>query len=471
MLPFLPSSQPQDPQGDAAMKIRDAIRETTLAVFLFASACAAVRGEGPTYHRDIEPLLQKRCQECHRPGQVGPFSLLTYEQAKKRGSDLAAVTAEHRMPPWPASTQVGGPFLDARVLSESEISLIDRWVEAGAPEGDAKDAPPRKDFPTGWPLGEPDLVLTSPEAFHLAADGPDEYMVFVLPSKLAQGRWVDTVDFRPGNAKVVHHILAAYDVAGKARKKDSEEPGPGYHSFGGFGVLPAGRLGGWAPGKLARHSRPNVGRFLPAGADVLLQVHYHKSGKPETDASAIGIYFAKQEPDQQLRPMVTPSVADIELKYRNVLKRPNLGFTIPAGQANVEFKASSTVRYDAHLISVVPHMHLLGKDFLMTATMPSGETRTLIKIDRWNFNWQSTYEFVDPPALPKGTRIDIIAHFDNSAANPSNPNSPPQDVHWGEQTTDEMCIGFMQLTADSEHLRAGSGRRTEASRRPGDEPR
>jgi hypothetical protein len=245
---------------------------------------------------------------------------------------------------------------------------------------------------------------------------------------------------------------SAYDVTGNAQKLDAADPAPGYAtSGGGYGrlpnglpFLPAGQLWGWAPGRMPRRSPEGTARALPAGSDVLLQIHYHKSGKPETDATMIGLYFAKGPVDKQIRSgVVLPARAGL-------LARPEL--RIPAGDPNHEVKGSLTIRQDSHLLAVFPHMHWLGKDFLLHAIRPDGSRQSLIRIDDWDFNWQSPYEFVTPVALPKGTKVELLAHFDNSAANPNNPSNPPIEVHWGEQTTDEMCIGFLQLTRDAEHL-------------------
>ncbi|MFO0953675.1 MAG: ascorbate-dependent monooxygenase [Isosphaeraceae bacterium] len=398
----------------------------------------------PTYTRDVAPILQKHCQDCHRPGQVAPFSLLTFEQARKRASDLAAVTGKKSMPPWPASTTEGGPFRDARVMSEAEVATIAAWYEAGCPQGDPKDAPPERSWNSEWPMGEPDLVLTMPEPYNLPADGKDEHRVFVVPTGLKEDRWVSAIDFKPGNPRVVHHILAAYDTLGRARKLDREDDKPGYGVFGGFGILPSGGIGGWAPGKRPQALPEGVGRYLPAGADVLLQVHYHKSGKPETDATRIALYFSKTPVDKQVRGQAV-------LPPRpGLLSRPTL--LIPAGEGDYEVKGTITLARDSHVTAVAPHMHWLGKDFLLRARKPDGSAVTLIRIDQWNFNWQGTYDFEKHVALPKGTKVEMLAHFDNSAANPSNPSKPPVAVRWGEETTDEMCIGFLQMTHDDEHL-------------------
>jgi hypothetical protein len=397
----------------------------------------------PTFHRDVERILQAQCQDCHRPGEVAPFPLLSYEQARKRAADIVSVTEDRTMPPWPASTAEGGPFRDARVLSKEELATLSAWVEAGCPKGDVKDAPPPRTWSSDWALGPPDLVVSMPEAYRLAADGRDELRVFVVPTGLTEGKWVTAIDFKPGNPRVVHHVLAAFDTAGRARSRDAADPGPGYAVFGGFGLLPSGGLGGWAPGKRPRPSPEGVGRYLPAGSDLLIQVHYHRSGKPETDASRVGLYFARGPVDKQL-------VGGAVMPPRpGIFARPKL--LIPAGEAGYEVKGSMTLSEDSHITAVVPHMHWIGKDFRMTLTRPDGSKSTLIRIDDWDFNWQGTYEFVTPVAAPKGTRLDLVAHFDNSAANLRNPNSPPKDVRWGEQTTDEMCVGFIQRTRDREH--------------------
>ncbi len=414
-----------------------------LALFLAPLGAGPARGEAPTFHRDVEPLLQKHCQECHRRGQVAPFSLLGYEQARKRAVDLEAVTSDGRMPPWPASTTEGGPFHDARVLSAGEKTTLADWVEAGCPEGDPRDAPTPRSWASSWPLGEPDLILQVAEPYELSAEGNDEHRVFVVPSGLTEGKWIAAVDCRPGNTRVVHHILAAFDVGRRARILDRADPKPGYKVFGGFGIRPDGSLGGWSPGKRPTFAPEGTGRYLPAGSDVLIQIHYHKSGKPETDATAIGLYFARGPVDKEIRGrMVLPPMAGL-------FERPRL--LIPAGAENYEVTGSTRIDADMHLFGVTPHMHWLGKDFVLRAVRPDEAPVTLIRIDRWNFNWQGIYDFVTPVALPKGTRIEMVAHFDNSDKNPANPTHPPVDVHWGEQTTDEMCIGFLHMTYDDEH--------------------
>ena len=416
----------------------------SLLALAWAAPTLAAEGQQVTYTKDVAPIVNRSCVNCHRPGQVAPFALQTFAQARKHAADIVRVTDDRQMPPWHASTTEGGPFKDARVLPAADIATLAAWAEAGCPEGNPADAPPAGAYPSDWPLGPPDLVLKPSAAYALDADGRDELRVFVIPSGLTEGRWISALDFKPGNPKVVHHILAAFDTLGRARKLDEADPKPGYATFGGFGLVPNGGLSGWAPGKAPRHLPDGVGRYLPAGADVLIQVHYHKSGKAEEDATAMGLYFARKPIDKLVRGgMVVPPRGRFAF-------RPDL--KIPAGDANYEVRGTLTVAEDSHLLAVVPHMHWLGKDFLLTATRPDGSKATLIKVDRWDFNWQDTYEFESMIPLPAGTKVDMLAHFDNSAGNPANPSNPPKDARWGEQTTDEMCIGFLQTTLDDQHL-------------------
>ena len=399
----------------------------------------------PTYHARVSRILQAHCQECHRPGQVAPFALLTYDQARKRADDLARVVGEKVMPPWHPSTAEGVALRDPRVLPADDVATLVAWAEAGAPEGNPADAPPAREFPADWPLGPPDLVLQPAEAYPLAASGDDEFRVFVLPTGLTEGRWIQAVDFRPGSRAVVHHILAAYETKGRARKLDAADAAPGYATFGGYRLWPEGELDGWAPGKAPHRLGDGMARYLPPNADLLLQVHYHKTGKPERDATAVGLYFSKVPVAKQLRAtgVLPPSSGVLSFT-------PKLA--IPPGAADHEVRGTQTIGSDIHVVAVIPHMHWLGKDFRLTATMPDGKQTTLIRIDRWDFNWQGTYDLAEPLALPKGTRLDMVAHFDNSASNPSNPSKPPVLVKWGEQTADEMCIGFLHYTRDREHL-------------------
>jgi hypothetical protein len=441
----------------------------------------------PTYSKDIASIIQKNCQDCHRPGQVAPFSLLTYEQARKRGSDIAHVTGEKTMPPWPASTDYGGPFLDQRVLADADLAKLREWVGAGCPEGDPKDAPPPREFASDWPLGKPDIIVTMDQPFPLPADGSDEFRVFVLKTDLPEDRWIRAVDFKPGNRKVVHHIIAGIDTSGKARELDAKDEKPGYEAIGGFGdgVPLRGFLPVWTPGSRARYQPEGSGYVLPSKADLLIQVHYHKSGKSETDQSQIGLYLSDKPLPKQVRTgFVVPDVSPeqgVKLlsKYQAAMasgKRLTMEemfkdiVVIPPGDKNYEVKGNSKkalgigrpIRSDILVTSVMPHMHWLGKNFTFWAILPDEQQTKvpLIKIDRWNFNWQGTYALEKPVRLPKGSYFEMEAHFDNSEGNPANPSHPPKEVIWGEQTTNEMCIGLYEfIVAEGSDAPAGKAAR------------
>lgn len=394
--------------------------------------------EPPTYTRDIAKILQDRCQECHRKGQLGPFALETYEQARKRSEDLANVVADRKMPPWKAAPGVGPRFQHDRSLSPGEMEAIAAWVDAGSPEGDAKDLPAAREFPADWSIeGGPDLILDIGTDFPVAAAGHDVYRCFVIPTDLPDDVYVSGVEYRAGNPRVVHHILGYVDVSGEARKRDVAEQGPGYTSFSGPGVEVSGDLGGWAPGATPSVLADGVGRSLPKGADVILQIHYHPTGKPETDRTRIGLKFARKPVRQTLH-------------WNGAF---NYGLDLPPGESNVEVHATWTVPVDLEARAVAPHMHLLGKDMHVFVIFPDGMKRDLVRIDDWDFNWQSQYYFEEPIDLPQGSVVHAVAHFDNSASNPRNPNAAqPVRVRWGEGTNDEMCIGFIAVTKKGQDL-------------------
>ncbi len=390
----------------------------------------------PTYTKDVAAIIQKNCQECHRPGQVGPFPLETYEQVRKRAADIAAVVDDRAMPPWKANPHVGPKFRDVRTLSEQEIATVVAWAENDAPEGDAADLPAAPKFPSDWELGTPDLVLDTGADFEVPATGEDIYRCFVVPTGVTEDKYVSAVEFRPGNRSVVHHILAYVDVSGKARERDQADAGPGYSCFGGPGDPIHGGLGGWAPGNRPTHLDEGIGRSLPGKSDVIIQVHYHPRGKAETDRSKIGVYFARKPVKQSL--------------HWSVVINPEL--VLPPGESNVEVKAAWEVPVDVIAHNVSPHMHLLGHDMQISVKYPDGHVKDLIRIDDWDFNWQYTYNFEKPIDIPKGSVVFLVSHFDNSAANPRNPNHPPKEVRWGEATTDEMCIGFLGVTKKGQDL-------------------
>jgi mono/diheme cytochrome c family protein len=414
----------------------------------------APRARGPvTYTKDIAPILYQNCASCHRTGEIGPFALMSYKDAKKRAAQLASVTESRFMPPWHADSH--GEFQDERKLTPEQIATIKAWVAAGSPEGSPSAAPKPPQFPQGWSLGKPDLILEPAKAYALAAEGGDVYRCFVVPGGQTEDRYIAAIEVRPGNAKVVHHVIAYLDGTGKAKALEAanKDGQSGYTSYGGIGTTPSGALGGWAPGNMPRLLPDGVGTLLPKGSDVVLQVHYHRSGKPETDQTKIGLYFCKKPVEKRMRIM------------------PVIGLlSIPAGEANYTVNGfPMPLRSDATILGVMPHMHLLGKNMTVTAGLPDNTTKTLVKVPSYDFNWQTTYMYKAPVKVPQGTRLGLTAHYDNSSSNPRNPNSPPKQVGWGEQTTDEMCIAFVYYTLDKEQLTKGiaaeGGR--EFGRRPG----
>ena len=388
----------------------------------------------PTFARDIASILQKNCLQCHRAGQVGPFPLVTYEQARKRARDLSNVVVDRRMPPWKPDPKVGPAFKHSKALSDEDIATVAAWAEAGAPEGDPADLPAPPAYRDGWALGDPDLVLEPAEDFVIPAEGSDIYRCFVIPTNLPDDKSIAAIEYRPGNRKAVHHILAYVDTSGQARKRDEADPGPGYSCFSGPGIEIHGDLGGWAPGNEPAFLPEGVGRSLPSKADVVVQLHYHPSGKPETDRTRIGLYFAKKPVKQVL--------------HWNLAA--NFGLDIPPQSSNFEVDAGWKVPefgwkvpLDVTALAVTPHMHLLGRDMTMTATYPDGRSEDLIRIGDWDFNWQNSYFFEKPIDLPKGTVVKVRAHYDN-------PSKAP--VKWGEATTDEMCIGFLAVVKKGQDL-------------------
>jgi AhpC/TSA family len=393
-----------------------------------------------TYNRDIAPILFAHCAECHHPGEVAPFSLLSYQDAAKRAQGLARVTGRRLMPPWKADVHYG-KFLDERRLTERQIALIKTWAEHGTPEGDAADLPPKPTFTSDWRLGKPDLVAEVPVPFTVPADGPDIFQHFVIPLNLKKDETLIGFEFRPGNRSVVHHAIVAVDTTGGARRRDAETPEPGWRTSGSIDASITGILGVWTPGMTPRFYSDNVGVALEKKADVVVQLHLHPSGKKESDQSKIALYFAKKPVKSIMsrRPLL---LGTLIIEVQPGLSRYHTGSTV-------------TLPVDVTLSSVFPHMHLIGREMKITATLPDKSVKPLIWVKDWNFFWQDSYVYQEPVHLPKGTRIDLEAYYDNSATNPFNPSSPPKRVLFGNDTTDEMCFALFQAVADE----PGAGRR------------
>ena len=407
-----------------------------LCVFLSSlnAMAAGASPPAPTFTRDIAPIVYTNCVSCHRPGEVAPFPLISYQDLKKHADQIATVTGSRFMPPWKPEPGYGH-FVGERRLTDDQIKLIGDWAGNGAPEGDAKELPPLPKFPEGWALGEPDMIVKVPKPFELAADGDhgrDVYRCFVIPLDFPEDKYVTAVEFRPGNRKIVHHALFFLDTSGAARAKEAAttDGQPGYSTFGGPGFVPTGGLGGWAPGATPSPLPQGWARKLRQGSDLVIQEHLHPSGKPETEQSTLGIYFAKEKPAR--------IAAGTALR--------NFRINISPGDSNYVVTANLKVPFDVDLIGITPHAHLICRDMIANATLPDGQQVPLIWIKDWDFNWQGQYRYAEPLRLPAGTVIDMKYTYDNSAGNERNPNNPPKRVRFGEQTTDEMAILFLQFS-------------------------
>ena len=392
-----------------------------------------------TYTRDVAPILQQRCETCHRVGQVAPFALSNYVQAKAHAKMIVEVTQTRIMPPWIPGAETAHRFVGQRWLSDRELDLLAKWVDGGCALGDESDLPPPAKFAEGWQLGVPDFVVKMQEPFSVPASGPDLLQNFVLPVDIPKDKLVAAVEFHPGNKRVVHHAVLFLDDKGQARKLDAATAEPGYSNFGGPGFLPSGAIGGWSVGNTARRLPNDMGRYLKKGSDLVVQVHYHPTGKVEVDQSEIGLYFVNKPVEVSLKESA---------KLVGSIWMANYEMDIPAGKSNYRRLTSYTLPKDAIMVGIVPHMHLLGKSMRVTAIQPKKEPVVLIDIPRWDYNWQDEYYYERPIRLTAGTKIVVEAVFDNSEDNPSNPSSPPRRVTWGEGTTDEMLFCFFLLTAD-----------------------
>lgn len=399
----------------------------------------------PTYSKDVAPILNRACVSCHQAGEVAPFSLAGYDAAKKWSGMTATVAKSRQMPPWKA--QAGyGEFRHENRLSDVEIQTLSNWAATGAARGDKKAEPTLPKAPvSGWTLGKPDLVIKADKAYHLGAEGEDVYRNFVIPNPTKEPMWVRAMDVHPGNKKVVHHVIMFVDGLHQGKKLEAAvtDGEPGYQSTGGgVGFLPTGALGGWAPGVRPQETEKGEAFRVPPGADLVMQVHYHKSGKPETDQTEAGIYFAK-EPIQK------------EVRLAWIM---NFGINIPAGEKAYAATKEYKVPTDITLHTVMPHMHLLGHSMKAKLVKPDGTETPLIFVPNWDFNWQLVYALKEPIKVPAGSKILVDATYDNSTDNPHNPSNPPRRVTWGEETTDEMFLLIAAYTIDKEDLTLGQAK-------------
>jgi hypothetical protein len=395
-----------------------------------------------TFYKDVLPVLQKNCQTCHRPGEAAPMSFLTYETARPWAKGIKTAVVTKKMPPWYADPHYG-KFSNDRSLSQAEIDTLVAWADSGAAAGNPKDAPKPTEWVEGWRISKPDVVLSMPVAFNIPASGTIDYQYIVIPTGFTEDKYVQLAEARPGDPKLVHHIIAfirepgnpwlkdakpGIPVVPRERQRQAEASGNQNRNQdgGGFG---GDFLAGYAPGTLPNIMKPGQAKLVKAGSDIVLQMHYTANGKAGTDISKIGIVFSTVKPTERIL----------------TLAAVNGSFAIPPGDPNYRVDSKITLQDDSTLIDMLPHMHFRGKDFEYRITYPTGEKETILAVPHYDFNWQLTYELAQPKLLPKGTTIECTAHFDNSPNNKYNPD-PTKEVHFGEQTWEEMMIGFFDVS-------------------------
>ena len=436
------------------------------AIILTAAVCAAAltavnaapgrsgaeqSGPVPTFSKDVAPILYKNCVGCHRPGEIGPMSLLTYSDARPHAKAIRDEVGDGNMPPWHADPKYG-KFANDRRLSDSDRETLLRWVNNGSPEGDRKDLPAPPTFTDGWMIGEPDLVLTLP-AYKVPADGVVEYEYIEVPSNLTEDRWIRALEVRPGARDVVHHVIVHARPPQPERRPSAVSFAEGMDvPSGQTGGAPEGdaakarkgvnlfprpqrtgvAIGGFAPGTSTMTFEPGTAMLLRKGSTLVLQMHYTTNGKEAVDQTKVGFFFAKEPPKDEVR-------------FASLL---NGSFVIPAGARDHVVTAEMTTTADVTLRRMLPHTHLRGKSWEYTATYPDGRSEILLSVPRYDFNWQTDYVFAPPLKLPKGTKIRAVAHYDNSAANKSNPDAK-MDVRWGDQTWEEMMFTAFVYSIDN----------------------
>jgi len=433
--------------------------------FVFSDTGFAYDGGNPgkpvTFSKDIAPIFYKNCVDCHRPGELAPMSLLSYKDARPWARSIREKVIAREMPPWSADPHFGD-FSNDRRLSPKDVDTIAAWVDQGAREGNPADLPSRPDFSNDWKNGKPDIVLTMAEEYAIAPEGSDEYINFTLPTNFTEDKWVNAIEVHPGNKKVVHHVVAfiqspqlmARNKSGirggfvgqsifftdgtlKRVKADAPvfdngctAPNGGFARGSGeegLGLL----LGFYAPGKDVDAWPAGTAKLIPAGSSIIIQVHYSKTtGKPEKDRSSVGLYYADGPPEKSL------------MSFGAL----NHYFMIPPGDSNHEVSACYTFSRDVQLLTFMPHMHLRGKDMRYEAVYPDGRRETLLFVPRYNFNWQSMYKLRTPLEIPKGTKLVVTAHFDNSERNKYNPD-PSKTVRFGDPTYDEMIVGYFDFVS------------------------
>jgi len=407
----------------------------------------AVGADEVTYTRDVAPILEAHCVECHRERGGAPFALRTYRDASRRARTMVRVLESGFMPPWHA---IGGdiPLEGDRRLEADKVETLRRWVVAGKPEGDPADLPPRREFTDGWYMGEPDLVLTMDRAYELPADGPDIYRNFVIPTGLKEEKFVRAIEFRPGTPGVVHHALIYVDATGESRKADAEDKAPGFAEMPVNGA--AGRqIGGWVPGAVPRPLPEGLAHRLPAESDIVLQTHFHLSGKPERERSTVGLYFSDEPPKRPFTSIQLPPVFGAFS-----------GIDLPPDDPHIEIEDSFELPVPVYAFGAHAHAHYRGKSLRLVGRLPGGEEVVLLNVPDWDMDWQEEYRFAEEVFLPTGTRLLVDVAWDNSAQAPANPVIPPVRVRWGFESLDEMGSIDLFVIPAGNHKKATSRMKT-----------
>lgn len=403
--------------------------KSTIALLFAAAALTAATS--PTFHRDVEPILQKHCQSCHRPGEAAPMSFLTYSATRPWAKAIKSAVAAKRMPPWFADPD-HGKFKNDPSLSDAERNAIIQWADSGSPEGDPKFAPPAVKFIEGWNIGVPEQVIEMPNDFAVPANGVIEYQHIVVPTGFTEDKWVKAVELRPGNRAVVHHIIAFVRPPGSKWLRDVPPgvPVPDQARFRSFSAVEMPEfLLSYTPGRPAVGLAPGQARRIPAGSDIVFQLHYTSNGKAAVDRSKLGLIFSHEPPRERVA----------------TLPIANASFVIPPGAPNHRVDAVATVDRPARLLRLIPHMHLRGKAFEVSLLQAGKDPRVLLRVPKYDFNWQNAYYLDSPVTLNPGDKIAVSGWFDNSPNNPHNPD-PKAEVRWGDQSWEEMMLNYVDIS-------------------------
>jgi hypothetical protein len=402
----------------------------------------------PTFSKDVASIMYQKCVTCHRPGEIAPMSFVTYQNVRPWARSIREKVLAREMPPWDADPQ-HGKFRNARSLTEQEIDTIVRWANAGARQGDPADLPALPKYPAGWQIGTPDIVFEMPVEYQIPADGAIDYQYFEVPTNFKEDRWMQAGEVRAGDPEHVHHIIVSVIEPEKNTRPnvvsirpilpEGQAPAPRPQRAEGERAqspqlsrrASAITLVNWAVGEDAPIYERGTAKRIPAGSTLQFQVHYTTNGAPGKDRSRIGLIFAKEPPTREIR---TGTIA-------------NPLFALPPGAPNHQVEAEATFSDDVKVWTMHPHMHLRGKDMTYTAIYPDGRREVLLRVPKYDFGWQTDYWLAQPLSLPKGSKIHVVAHFDNSAGNPNNPD-PAATVRWGDQTWEEMMIGFFTYTVE-----------------------